>query len=75
MRKIIQDNYEKRQQKLEAALKNAAPSVSPVIQSAIDQSDLEYQQALSNLQLNEDTQNLDDPGNAGGPNNLPSPQP
>jgi hypothetical protein len=54
MKKIIQDNYEKRRKKLEDALSRASPELAATLQQAIDQSELEYQQALINLENSPD---------------------
>ena len=59
MKKIVQDNFEKRSQKLEETLKNASPAVRPAIRQAIAQSDLEYERTLKNLE------ETDKSGNAG----------
>jgi hypothetical protein len=57
LRKIIQENYDMRGQKLEEALKDASPEVRPAIRQAIAQSDLEYERALKNLEENENAGN------------------
>jgi hypothetical protein len=55
LRKIIQENYEKRAQKLEEALNVAPAEVRPAIRQAISQSDLEYERALRNLEAAENS--------------------
>jgi hypothetical protein len=50
LRKIIQENYEKRSTKLEEALNIASAEVRPAIRRAISESDLEYERALRNLE-------------------------
>jgi hypothetical protein len=60
LRAIIQENYEKRELKLEEALNNVSPEVRPAIRQAIAKSDLEYERALKNL---EETENAEDAQN------------
>ena len=70
MKKIVQDNFEKRSQKLEETLKNASPAVRPAIRQAIAQSDLEYERTLKNL---EETDKSDNAGNSDNSNNSKEP--
>jgi len=65
LKKIIQDNYNKRKQKLEEALQYASPEIQSSIMEAIDLSDLEYEQALMNLEAGDDAENPHNPDNAG----------
>jgi hypothetical protein len=58
LRVIIQENYEKRKQKLLDALKKAAWEVRPPIRQAIIQSDNEYERAMKNLETSENAENF-----------------
>jgi hypothetical protein len=50
LRKIIIDNYNERQVRLEEALKKASPQVRPAIRQAIVQSQNEYEKALNHIE-------------------------
>lgn len=70
LKKIIQDNYDGRKQKLEAALQNTSPEVRPAIRQAIAQSDLEYARALKNLEETENAGNAQNSTNSGSSPNI-----
>ncbi len=72
LKKIIQDNYDQRKQKLETALKNSKKEVRPAILEAIAQSDLEYERALQNLEDNQNAQNSSNSGNSQNSRNTPN---
>ncbi len=72
LRKIIQDNYDQRKQKLETALQNSSAGVRPAIRQAIAQSDLEYERALKNLEDNQQAQNSTTSGNSQNSRNTPN---
>jgi hypothetical protein len=50
LRKIIKDNFEKRQNRLEEALKTAPPNLKPALNKALFQSKTEYYKAIQNLE-------------------------
>jgi hypothetical protein len=50
LRKIIKDNFEKRQNRLEEALKTAPPNLKPALNKALFQSKTEYYKAIHNLE-------------------------
>ena len=70
LKKIIQDNYDGRKQKLEAALQNTSQEVRPAIRQAIAQSDLEYARALKNLEETEKAGNAQNSTNSGSSPNI-----
>ena len=49
MRKIIEENYQMREARLEAALEKASPSLRPAIRQAIADSENEYWKSIQNL--------------------------
>lgn len=49
LRKIISDNFEKRHQRLEEALKSASPDIKQALRMTIEKSKNEYSKALQNL--------------------------
>ena len=80
LKKIVDENFEKRIQKLEETLKNAAPEVRPAIKQAIAQSEVEYQRTLQNLEETDkqehssqanDSKNTDDSKNPKEPTKTP----
>jgi hypothetical protein len=49
MRKIIEDNYQMRKARLDAALEKASPSLRPAVRQAIADSESEYWKSIQNL--------------------------